>query len=417
MNENFKVFPAGLLKNFRGSSFEVKKDGGGMSIVYENALYRIEIPVECEVGCGDILLKETASSDAGAEILCLTEDGEETVIRVCGDGKAVFYDTRPADTSLFTPLETINECSAAALDKMEWLGEEFLNDAEKELVRLSPFIDFLIEPKLCDLASAEHFEAAAEYTKELYPELSAEFSALSAVKKSRFIKVRSTKKIRKLLREHLERDFDENKYLSLCSKANEGCAEKVFLEKEKFESVKASLTYLLTEAGYSGSFPSFTKDEKYISFSISYLNYENENGEFFYDLAAAFGVGGRRPAAYRDIVGEDKLSLPALSLADGEREEKLAMYVRSLDLILDGKRPPKEFFSLDGIKMSDIISPSIMNRCAVMLIVFSVVFAVLGFYWKAEAFGVAAVLVLSGIWLFLKGRFNSILVPCKKERL
>lgn len=192
--------------------------------------------------------------------------------------------------------------------------------------------------------------------------------------------------------------------------------EKAEFEKEKFEILKAELTDLLIKSGYTGTFPDFTKEEKYIRFGISYLNYENENGEFFYDLSAAFGKGGKRCVEYRNIVNDDKLSLPALSLADDEREEKLAMYVKSIDLILDGKRPNDEFLALDGIRMSNVFSPSIIRMGSVMLIIFAVVFAVLGIYWNKTSFAVAAVLALSGVYLLTNAGHQRILRPCKKEK-
>lgn len=398
--ENKKIFPteALLAARFDGETFETRVTPRGAFAVFEKMTFSLELPLDTraaffnfsdsleeikspEINDGELFtvkkikrveinsaqIPKDVTGDKTA-LLCRREDestGENEAARdvsfLLGDTFfATFYDTRPPAAELFRAEEIFEICRDAALYKREKLGDSFLNPAEREL--------------------ADSFG-----------------------------------------------EWDGERTAKVLENANEGRAAKRIFDSEKFEDVKRALNRKMENAGYSGAFPDYTKGEKYISFGVAYfhyfdsdsgsdsgsnsnLTYENnkyasdsekksaakkeseEPREYFYDLAASFGKCGKRPASYRSVTGERRLPLPALSVGDEEREARLELYISALDMMLDGKKPPKEFIS--AVSEPRGVYSAYSSALAVFVFAFSLIlmlyFAVRG----EKAVGAAVVSVL-----------------------
>ncbi len=397
-SESKKIFPteALLAAKLDGETFETRATPRGAFAVFEKMTFSLELPLDTraaffnfsdsleeikkpEINDGELFtVKKIKRVEINSDqipkdltgdktvLLCRREDentdenkAARDVSFLLGDTLfATFYDTRPPAAELFRAEEIFEICRDAALYKREKLGDSFLNPAEREL--------------------ADSFG-----------------------------------------------EWDGERTAKVLGNANEGRAAKRVFDSEKFEGVKRALNQKMENAGYSGAFPDYTKGEKYISFGVAYFHYfdsgsdsdsnsnlthENnkyasnsekksaakkepgEPREYFYDLAASFGKCGKRPASYRSVTGERRLPLPALSVGDEEREARLELYISALDMMLDGKKPPKEFIS--AVSEPRGVYSAYSSALAVFVFAFSLIlmlyFAVRG----EKAVGAAVVSVL-----------------------
>lgn len=284
--------------------------------------------------CG---FKKTA---CGYDILLLSvEDGSEKMYSV-GETEAyvVFRDTR-LQNDIF-PLNFEDMFSTVISDLMfvAWFyGEDILTEKEKEFLKAGIFYS----TKKSDLydIDAESCKKCAEYIKPYDMSLSKAFSELALIEgKSRKAKKKIVEHIEKLL-PNFENVPDERALENLC--------DEVCLDYEKNECINMKklneLCRFANDAAhncdFTGVFPQYLKENKYIEFKVYRVMYEDDGEKRFYDIGVSYGDKDKGLAFSSVVTQSDILPVEIMNFGLSQME----ILISGINDILNGGKPSDDF--------------------------------------------------------------------------
>lgn len=392
-----------VIRNAR--SFDVLPTDTGILLSHRNSTCCVSVTAEgfdAREGeaCAELV------SDGDSLTLRLTyEDGgicEKTVSPTELVGIAVFFNYGPYEKESATDLEWAHTCCECVADKVSLLGEDLLNQYEKELYRNKDYVCLTAFPFFAGFMPEEELTSAAEgisddrdLTDALEKYLDCRYGLLGKSNLARLEK--------ELLR-HRRTAFDGKKYRELSMNA-----VKEFLcpldteQKEKYAALCESISRHMREHGYGGEYPCFEKEDKYVRFSFQLW------GDGYFDVR--FGTGGKAP---KKFVNPENLTdaLQIYVFSEGV-EDKLDIYIDGIVALLDGKKPSRRFKELitdksvrrrRGMNVLGAVLCAVLSACLGAIVISGLAADYprsLVTMWDKALVGITAALLLLGFGVYL----------------
>ena len=328
--------------------------------------------------------------------VCDEEGSSESMYPERISGKLMFWNHGLIEEESATPRDIFERIIAGVYEKNSYLGDKFLNGAEKKIASESDYLVLLLYPESVISFSKDDLLSAREYVKD---------GTAFAGYIDRFIKVslgvpgrKNREKLIKAADKYYETEFDRDKYVALCKDAVKDMplyAEDEALEK--YSELKDRISSVMKNAGYSGEYPCFENGEKYVSFNADIF------GSEIGSLSARFGINGAKARKYANkTTGDDRIIVLCENL---ETDAQVTSFAEGIFAVLDGKRPSKDY---EDMVLVNSGSSSLERAIGVLFIILALCLVAVAFVGntKNAVYGLvyAAPLLVGGLYLIFSKR-------------
>ncbi|MBE6563212.1 MAG: hypothetical protein E7660_05695 [Ruminococcaceae bacterium] len=393
--------------------FNVEQSGANVILRYVTKYFETEFTLYGVVSESESVYVDSIEGDEECPALRCTvgyEGGRcESMYPERVGGRLRFFNYGSFEEKSATTRDILEHGISGVYEKNFYLGESFLNDAEKKLAAEIDYIALVLYPESARRFSKEELLKIRSFIKD---------GTAFATALDSFIGedmgLPGRRNLRKLVKEakrHCEKEFDRDKYAALCKEAVKDLpfyAEKEALEK--YGEVKDRISGIMKNAGYLGEYPCFEKGEKYINFDADVFG--NELGF----LCARFGIKGEKAKKYvNKATGDDRL---LMFHADFEDDAQLSAYTDGIFAVLEGKRPSKEFEEIVlGGNIKSASGRSFGVLCIILALCLAAVIIACGMKNVVPGFGASLLLLGFGLYMsFSKGKVH-VLKADKGDRI
>lgn len=284
-------------------------------------------------------------------------------------------------------------------------GEDLLTEDEKELLRSAEFLGALVYG--VKGLSANSAKLCAEYTCGKDDLLSKAFSRY-AESSSEGKRRKAAKKPAKLL-ENAEGLYDGDSAAALTASVSASYMPCEVIDREGLCELERDADKILFACGYTGSFPEYELEGKYIKFVPYYSMQENGGAVNYYDIGVSFGDKSKGLEFISPKTGSDILAVGCLGLLDREEKETL---LKGIACILCGEKPDESFKKLSGVAYYTTVTyPGVgafLLMTAFLLSGFGIItfFGLFGFEDMKYSLTSAAAVLLGALVIFVLIRFS-----------